>query len=148
MPINLRDKRELAARTLGVGVNRIKIEPEFMDDLQDAITRNDIRSLVTARSLYVTQIKGTSRGRARTRHLRIKKRGRGPGSKKGRKKARAGKKELWIRKVRGMRRHIKILKSRGDVSNKVYWSLYKKIRGGTIRSLAHLRELVKEAKAN
>ncbi len=148
MPINLRDKRELAARTLGVGVNRIKIEPEFMDDLQDAITRNDIRSLVTARSLYVTQIKGTSRGRARVRHLRTKKRGRGPGSKKGSKKARAGKKELWIRKVRGMRRHIKILKSRGDVSNKVYWSLYKKIRGGTIRSLAHLRELVKEAKAN
>lgn len=148
MPINLRDKRELAARTLGVGVNRIKIEPEFMDDLQDAITRDDIRSLVTARSLYVTQIKGTSRGRARARHLRTKKRGKGPGSKKGRKKARAGKKEIWIRKVRGMRRHIKILKSRGDVSNKVYWSLYKKIRGGTIRSLAHLRELVKEAKAN
>ncbi|MEE8132540.1 MAG: 50S ribosomal protein L19e, partial [Nitrososphaerales archaeon] len=75
MPINLRDKRELAARTLGVGVNRIKIEPEFMDDLQDAITRNDIRSLVTARSLYVTQIKGTSRGRARVRHIRTKKRG-------------------------------------------------------------------------
>lgn len=144
MPINLRDKRELAARTLGVGVNRIKLEPEFMEDVLDAITRGDIRSLVTARTIYVAKIKGTSRGRTRARHLKVRKRGRGPGSKKGRKTARQGKKQIWVRKVRSMRRHIKILKSRNDISNKAYWSLYTKIRGGHVRSLSHLRELVKE----
>jgi large subunit ribosomal protein L19e len=145
MPINLRDKRELAARTLGVGVNRIKFEPEFMEDVLDAITRDDIRSLLTARTIYVAGKKGTSRGRARARHLKTKKHGKGPGSKKGRKKARQGKKQIWVKKVRSMRRHIKIMKSRGDINNKVFWSLYKKINGGHVRSLSHLRELVKEA---
>jgi large subunit ribosomal protein L19e len=144
MPINLRDKRELAARTLGVGANRIKFEPEFIEDVLDAITRGDIRSLVTARTIYIAKKKGTSRGRTRARHLKTRKHGRGPGSKKGRKTARQGKKQIWVKKVRAMRRHIKILKNRNDISNKAYWSLYTKINGGHVRSLSHLRELVKE----
>ena len=145
MPINLRDKRELAARTLGVGVNRIKFEPEYIEDVLDAITRDDIGSLVTARSIYVAEIKGTSRGRTRVKHLRARKHGTGPGSKKGRKKARQGKKQIWVKKVRAMRRQIRILKARGEISNKVHWSLYIKINGGHVRTLSHLRELAREA---
>lgn len=148
MPINLRDKRELAARTLGVGANRLRFEPEYMEDVIDAITRDDIRSLVTARTIYVVGKKGTSRGRARAKHLKNKKRGRGPGSKKGRKGAREGKKQIWVKKVRAQRRHIKIMKSRGDIDKKAFWSLYKKINGGQVRSLSHLRELVKEVTAS
>lgn len=148
MPINLRDKRELAARTLGVGVNRIRFEPEFIEDVLDAITRDDIRSLVTARTIYIAKKRGTSRGRARARHLKTKKHGKGPGSKKGRKTAREGKKQIWVRKVRSMRRHIKILKARGEIDNKAFWSLYKQINGGHVRSLSHLRELVTATKAS
>lgn len=148
MPINLRDKRELAARTLGVGANRLRFEPEYIDDVIDAITRDDIRSLVTARTIYIVEKKGTSRGRARAKHLKNKKRGRGPGSKKGRKGAREGKKQIWVKKVRAQRRHIKIMKSRGDIDKKAFWSLYKKINGGQVRSLSHLRELVKEVTAS
>ncbi|MEM2760101.1 MAG: 50S ribosomal protein L19e [Nitrososphaerales archaeon] len=144
MPINLRYKRELAARTLGVGANRIKFEPEFVEDVLDAITRDDIRSLVTARTIYVAGKRGTSRGRARERHLKNKKHGKGQGSKKGRKTARQGRKENWVKKVRAMRRHIKILKKRGEISGKAFWTLYTKINGGQVRSLSHLRELVKE----
>lgn len=145
MPINLKYKRQLAARTLGVGVNRVRFEPEFIEDVLDAITRDDIRSLITAKTIYVVGKRGTSRGRARARHLKTK-HGKGPGSKKGRRTAREGKKEIWVRKVRAMRRHIKILKSRGDIDNKAFWSLYKKINGGHVRSLSHLRELVAETK--
>lgn len=148
MPINLRDKRELAARTLGVGANRLRFEPEYMEDVIDAITRDDIRSLVTARTIYIVEKKGTSRGRARAKHLKNKKRGRGSGSKKGRKTAREGKKQIWVKKVRAQRRHIKIMKSRGDIDKKAFWSLYKKINGGQVRSLSHLRELVKEDTAS
>jgi large subunit ribosomal protein L19e len=147
MPINIRYKRKLAARTLGVGTNRIKFEPEFLEDVLDAITRNDIRSLVTARTIYVEPKRGTSRGRARARHLKNKKHGKGAGSKKGRKTARQGKKEVWVKKVRAMRRHIKILKRRGEINNKAFWNLYTKINGGSVRSLAHLQELVNEVKA-
>jgi len=145
MPINLRDKRELAARVLDVGVNRVKFDPEYLEDVTDAITRENIRSLVTARTILVGGIKGTSRGRTRARHAKAKKRGRGQGSKKGRKGARQGKKELWVKRVRTMRRHIKVLKKRGDINKTAFWSLYTKINGGQVRSLSHLRELVKEA---
>ena len=144
MPINLRDKRELAARVLGVGINRVKFSPEYLEDVTDAITRENIRSLVTAHTIHVGGIKGTSRGRTRARHAKAKKRGRGHGSKKGAKGARQGKKELWVKKVRAMRRHIKILKKRGDISKRAFWSLYTKINGGQVRSLSHLRELVTE----
>lgn len=144
MPTNLRDKRELAARALGVGANRIKFDPEYMEDIGDAITREDMRSLLTARTILVKGKKGTSRGRARAEHAKRKKRGRGQGSKKGKKGARQGKKEVYVKKVRAMRRHIRILKNRGEIGRPAFWALYKKIRGGQVRSLAHLRELVKE----
>jgi large subunit ribosomal protein L19e len=41
-----------------------------------------------------------------------------------------------------------VIKERKDITNDVYWHLYKKVNGGQVRSLAHLRELVKEAKSS
>jgi len=43
-----------------------------------------------------------------------------------------------------MRYRIKVMKRRGDISKAAFWSLYRKINGGQVRSLSHLRELVKE----
>jgi large subunit ribosomal protein L19e len=73
--------------------------------------------------------------------------GKGPGSKKGKKTARVGKKAVYVVRIRSMRYHLKVLKERKDITNEIYWQLYKKANGGQVRSLAHLRELVKEAKA-
>ena len=42
-----------------------------------------------------------------------------------------------------MRRHLKILKERKDITNEQFWGLYKKVNGAQVRSLSHLRELVK-----
>jgi large subunit ribosomal protein L19e len=42
-----------------------------------------------------------------------------------------------------MRRHLKILKERKDLTNEQFWSLYKKVNGAQVRSLSHLRELIK-----
>ena len=44
-------------------------------------------------------------------------------------------------------RHLKVLKERKDITNDIYWNLYKQVNGGHVRSLAHLRELAKEAKS-
>ncbi|MCS7141291.1 MAG: 50S ribosomal protein L19e [Candidatus Nitrosocaldus sp.] len=144
--MNLRNKRELAARALGVGANRIKFDPNYLEDVEDAITRADMRSLLTARTILIKGIKGTSRARARIRHEKEKMRGKGKGSKEGKKSAREGKKELWVTKVRAYRRYLKVLKDRKEISNKVFWSLYRKVKGGQVRSLAHLRMLVEEEK--
>ena len=146
MVVNIRKKRELAARILGVGVNRIRFEPDKLDEVGDSITRENIRTLINNGTIWTVKPKGTSRARAKAKLIIRRKHGTGVGSKKGKKTARTGKKELYVIKVRSMRYHLKILKDRNDINRETYWSLYKKVNGGQVRSLAHLRDLVKQSK--
>lgn len=148
MVVNIAKKRELVSRILGVGANRIRFEPDRLEDVADSITRDNIRSLVNSGAIWTVQIKGTSRGRAIEKRAVWKVHGKGPGSKKGKKTARVGKKEVYVIKVRSMRYRLKVLKDRKDITNEIYWQLYKKVNGGQVRSLAHLRDLVKEAKTS
>src|SRR3712207_1386164 len=103
--------------------------------------------LVKSGAIWTVQPKGTSRGRAIKKRSVWKVHGKGPGSKKGKKTARVGKKEVYVVRTRSMRHHLKVIKERKDISNDAYWQLYKKVNGGQVRSLAHLRELAKEAKS-
>ncbi|HEV8386068.1 MAG TPA: 50S ribosomal protein L19e [Nitrososphaera sp.] len=146
MVVNIKKKRELVARILGVGSNRVRFEPDRLEDIGDSITRENIRSLVNSGAIWTVQRKGTSRGRSVDKKSVWKIHGKGPGSKKGKRTARVGKKAVYVVRVRSMRYHLKVLKDRKDVNNDVYWNLYKKVNGGQVRSLAHLRDLVKEAK--
>jgi large subunit ribosomal protein L19e len=147
MVVNIAKKRALVARILDVGANRIRFEPDRLEDVADSITRDNIRSLVNSGAIWTVQVKGTSRGRAIKKRSVWKVHGKGPGSKKGKKTARVGKKAVYVIKVRSMRYHLKVLKERKDIPNEIYWQLYKKVNGGQVRSLAHLRDLVKEAKS-
>ncbi|MGI0037105.1 MAG: 50S ribosomal protein L19e [Nitrososphaera sp.] len=146
MVVNIKKKRELVARILGVGSNRVRFEPDRLEDVGDSITRENIRSLVNSGAIWTVQRKGTSRGRSVDKKSVWKIHGKGPGSKKGKRTARVGKKAVYVVRVRSMRYHLKVLKERKDINNDVYWNLYKKVNGGQVRSLAHLRDLVKEAK--
>jgi len=147
MVVNIRKKRELVARILGVGANRVRFEPDKLDDVADSITRENIRSLIKAGAIWTVQPRGTSRGRAIEKRAVWKVHGKGPGSKKGPKTARVGKKEVYVRRVRSMRYRLKVLKDRNDLSRELYWQLYKKVNGGQVRTLAHLDELVRESKS-
>lgn len=147
MPVNIKKKRELVARILGVGANRVRFEPDKLDDIADSITREDLRSLVRRGTIWTTKIKGTSRGRARAKRAIGRKRGLGPGSKKGKKTARKGKKSAYVTKVRALRYHLKVLKDRNEINRQIYWSVYKKVNGGQVRSVSHLRDIVKQAKS-
>ena len=146
MVVNIAKKRELVARILGVGANRIRFEPDKLEDVADSITRDNIKALVKSGAIWTVKPKGTSRGRAAAKRAVWKVHGKGQGSKKGRKTARVGKKEVYVVRVRSMRYRLKVMKDRKDIPNEVYWQLYKKVNGGQVRSLAHLRDLVKEAK--
>ena len=65
--------------------------------------------------------KGGSRGRAIKKRSVWKVHGKGPGSKKGKKTARVGKKEVYVVRTRSMRYHLKVIKERKDIANNVYW---------------------------
>ena len=147
MPVKLKKKRELVARILGIGANRVRFEPDKLDDIADSITREDLRSLVKRGTIWTTKVKGTSRGRAKTKQAIRKKSGLGPGSKKGKKTARTGKKSAYVTKIRSMRYHLKVMKDRNEINRQTYWLIYKKVDGGQVRSVSHLRDIVKQTKA-
>jgi len=142
--VNLRAKKRLASRVTGVGVHRIKFDSDHLDDIADAITRENIRSLITANTIQIKPFTGTSRGRAQEKKDQKNKRGAKQGAKQGRKGARVGKKEIYVAKVRSLRRLLKIAKDRKDITNPEFWALYKKVGGNTVRNKAHLRLLIEE----
>ena len=145
MPVNLKSKKRLVSRIVGVGIHRVRFDSDHLDDVADAITRDDIRSLMTANTITIKSFKGTSRGRAKIKKIQKSKRGAGQGSKKGRKGAREGKKTVYVNKVRALRYILKIVKDRKEIDNDVFKSIYKKIGGNTIRNKAHLRTIISEA---
>ena len=144
MPVNLKAKKRLVSRITGVGVHRVKFDSDHLDDIADAITRDNIRSLITANTIRIKSIVGTSRGRAQTKRTQKKKRGTRQGSKKGRKGARTNRKEQHMIKVRALRYRLKIAKDRKEITNPEFWQLYKMIGGNTVRNSAHLRSLIEE----
>ncbi len=147
MVVNLKAKRQLVSRILGVGIGRIKLDPEYLDDVTDAITRDNVRSLITANVIQIKSIKGTSRGRAHFKKSQKHKRGTKQGSKKGTKGTRIGKKEVHVKRVRAMRHQLKVSKLRKEITNANYWKLYKHVRGNQVRNLAHLRTLIEEVRS-
>ncbi len=142
--VNLKAKKRLAARVTGVGIHRIRFDTDHLDDIADAITRENIRSLITANTIRIKSFTGTSKGRAHEKKAQKNKRGTTQGSKQGRKGARVGKKEVYVAKVRALRRLLKIAKDRKDLTNPEFWTLYKKVGGNTVRNKAHLRLLMEE----
>ncbi|GKS67220.1 50S ribosomal protein L19e [Nitrosarchaeum sp.] len=144
MVVNLKAKKRLVARVTGVGIHRVRLDSDYLDDVSDAITRQNIRSLLTAKKITIKPIVGTSKGRAQMKKAQKHKRGTTQGSKKGRKGARVGKKDVYVAKVRSLRRLLKIAKDRKELTNSEFWALYKKVGGNTVRNKAHLRLLMEE----
>ena len=144
MVVNLRAKKRLVSRIVGVGLHRVKFDNDHLDDITDAITRDNIRSLLTANTIKIKRIVGTSHGRATLKKIQRRKRGTKQGSKKGRKGARVGKKRVHVTKVRALRYRLKVSKDRKEITNKEFWELYKMVGGNTIRNVAHLRSLIDE----
>jgi large subunit ribosomal protein L19e len=145
--VNLKTKRRLVSRILGVGMDRVKFDPENLDEVADAITRDNIRSLITAGVIEIKSIKGTSKGRSYFKKLQRRKRGTKQGSKKGSKGARKGRKEIYVRKIKAMRHQLKVSKERKEITNDSYWTLYKQASGNQVRNLAHLRTLIEAVRS-
>ncbi len=144
--MNYTPQKKIAAKILGVGVNRVWIDPEVEEDLSLALTREDVRKLIADRVIRKKPIVGVSRGRARILKLQ-KQRGqrRGHGSRKGSKTARQPGKELWIKKIRSQRRYLRGLRDNQLITPAQYRQLYAKAKGNSYRSVSHLRNTINEA---
>lgn len=125
--MGIKTVKRLAADILKVGESRILIDPARIEEVEDAVTRADVRRLIKSGVIRERPPSTPSRGRARARNGR-----RGPGSRKGAKGARMT--VTWVEKVRAQRRLLKQLRDRGVVSRSLYRRLYLMVKGGSFSS--------------
>lgn len=140
---DLKNQKRMAAEVMDVGKNRVKIDPEETERVEEAITRQDVRNLVESGAIKKKDKKGTSRGRAREkRKQKAKGQQKGHGSRKGKKTARKDDKEKWMEQIRAIRKRLKEMKEEGEVTNDEYWDLYDMAKGGFFRDTKHLENHV------
>ena len=143
---NLSGQRRLAAQILKVGQNRVWIDPERIDDVDGAITREEIRKLIHEKVIASLPEKGVSRSRAKT--IRGKKRlGRrsGIGSVTGAGYAKVTQKDAWMIRIRSLRRKLRELKASRVIAEATYTQYYRMAGSGRFQSIA---EMERNLKAN
>ncbi len=139
-------QKRLASEILGVGKDRIWIDPNKIQEASKALSRSDILDLIDKGIIRVKQVKGQSRTWANyIKEQKKKGRRRGPGSKKGSKNARSGKKEQWIKRIRAIRKLLRELKEKKIIDKRLYRELYKKAKSNEFKSkraiLIYLKDL-------
>jgi large subunit ribosomal protein L19e len=131
-------QKKLAADILKVGQSRVVMNPEHLEDIKNAITRRDIKKIISKGYIKV------KRSKIKMPDLYHKKRKKGPGSKKGSSHAKLTKKEKWMHTVRPLRRMLKELRDKGSLDTKTYRKTYMLIKSGMFRSRSHLKLYLKQ----
>lgn len=136
---DLSAQRRLAADVMDVGKNRVWFDPEAQDEIEEAITREDIRGLVSDGTIESKDAKTNSRGRARERNRKRAAGHRtGPGTRRGTAGARQNRKDAWVSRIRAQRRRLKELREAGTIDRTQYRTLYDKAGGGEFESVDRL----------
>lgn len=131
--MKLHKKKKLAARSLGVGKERIAFNPERLEEIKEAITRQDFYDLLQSKALFVHEPLG--------RRKKEKLRKRGPG--KMRKKVRQ-RKRTYLLLTRKLRAYVGELLNQERISKEEHRSIRKQIRARVFKSKSHLQNLLKK----
>jgi len=141
--MSLKSQRRLAAEILKVGETRVWIDPNRTEDVEAAITREEIKKLIHEGAIKALPKKGVSRARARVLHEKRKKGlRRGPGSRSGPTTARMSKKEAWMKRIRALRKRLRKWRDKRFITQSVYRKLYLMAGSGTFSSIADLERYV------
>ena len=126
--MNLKKKKALAARTFGVGIERIQFLEPRLDEIKEAITKQDIRDLHKDGAIMIKNIRGRKTGTAKR-----KKKTTG----NIRKKINRRKKE-YVALTKKLRKYL--AENRKKMTRKEMEEIRKKIRNKFFRSKSHLKE--------
>jgi large subunit ribosomal protein L19e len=132
--MNLESKKKLAAKALNVGTGRIKFDESRLDEIKEAITKQDIRDLHAEGAIKLREIHGrkTKEKKKQTRRKAGKRR----------MKVKGGKQEYVIL-TRKLRRYINELREQEKIDEDKYTSLRKRIKMKHFKSKRHLKEGLK-----
>ena len=132
--MNLAKKKQLAAKVLKVGKNRIVFMKKHLPEIKEAITRMDILDLHKSGAIRVKEVAGRKKI-VRRRHRRRKG--------KVKKNIRNRKKEYVII-TRKLRKFVKGAVRAGKIDRERSRDLRKKIRARKFKTKRHLKESLEE----
>ncbi|MCX6777435.1 MAG: 50S ribosomal protein L19e [Candidatus Micrarchaeota archaeon] len=137
--------KRLAAMILRRGASAIKIASGQDKKAGEALTREDVRGLISSGAIYVERKRGVSRAKARIRARKRKLgRMRGPGKRKGKRFSRLPQKTQWIARIRVLRRELAALRDSKNIDNKTYRHMYAMAKGAAFRSRGQMLAYLKE----
>ncbi|HLC64942.1 MAG TPA: 50S ribosomal protein L19e [Candidatus Nanoarchaeia archaeon] len=141
----LDNQKRLAASVMKCSPKRIKFDAGRLDEIKEAITKADIRSLIKDQAINRIPKRATSNVRVRKRKLQYAKgKRKGHGSRKGKATARLNAKTDWITRIRAQRQLLAELRSQGTIDRKIFRKLYSRSKGGFFRSRRHIQLFIEE----
>lgn len=142
--MSLKSQRRLAAEILKVGESRVWIDPDRMDYVESAITREEIRKLIHEKVVKVLPERGVSRARARVLAEKRKKGlRRGPGGKSGSARSKISKKKAWMNRIRPLRKRLREFKNSRAITVSTYRKLYDMSESGVFESKSDLERYIR-----
>ncbi len=132
--MNLRKKKELAAKALKVGKERIVFVNSRRDEIKEAITKQDVRDLKKEGAILVKDIGG------RKKNVKRKNK-RGTGKIKMKVNTR---KQDYVIMTRKLRKIVAGMKQRGELDRDEVKDIRNKIRNRIFKNAANLKKYVGE----
>ncbi|WP_346675579.1 50S ribosomal protein L19e [Methanobrevibacter woesei] len=143
--MNLTTQKRLAANILKVGLNRVWIDPEQIEEVSRAITREGVKQLINNGAIKAKPKKGISSYRSKKiAEQKSKGKRKGRGSIKGAKYARTPKKQQWMKTIRALRKDLKEMRDADEIDATTYRKLYKMAKGGAFRSKSYMKTYARD----